>query len=100
MTTPPKPSLPEINNPTQTATYLPWYRSGVVWLGIFITGLVMAGCIHFIVVTRPYIQALEMQAESSKKEITQFKGMPLFAPTAPSQQSTVDSPNDNSDAHE
>ena len=100
MTTPPKPSLPETNNHHQTATYLPWYRSGVVWLGIFITVLVLAGCIHFVVVTRPYIQALDAQAETGKKEITHFKGMPLFESAAPGQQPATTNPNVNSGAHE
>lgn len=83
MTTPLKPLQPETSNSTQLAneqadTYLPWYRSGIVWLGILLTVLVIVGCVHMIIITRDF--KIDTPApSSSKKELTHFRGMPLHS---------------------
>lgn len=79
---------PETNNThnnTPATRPLPWYRSGIVWLGVFLTLLVIAGCIHLIVITRAYkIDTTEpVAAQTTPGELTHFRGMPLHsaAPT-------------------
>lgn len=64
----------------QTATPLPWYRSGIVWLGIGLTVLVIVGCVHLVVVTRAYVHTIDNPTQkSSTKELTHFRGMPLHS---------------------
>lgn len=64
----------------QSDTYLPWYRSGIVWLGIGLTLLVIVGCVHLVVVTRAYVHTIDSPtANSSTKELTTFRGMQLHS---------------------
>lgn len=83
MTTPRPPLQPEINKPShhqQSDTFLPWYRSGIVWLGIALTVLVIVGCVHLVVVTRAYVHTIDSPTEnSSTKELTTFRGMQLHS---------------------
>lgn len=65
-------------NPTQTGPSLPWYRSGIVWLGIILTVLVIVGCVHMVIITRDFVIEAPT-SNSQKKELTHFRGMPLHS---------------------
>lgn len=72
---------PEINN-SQSDAKLPWYRSSIVWLGIIITLVVLAGCIHFVVVTRDLVLQSPNTAAPVKKELTTILGVPMSSSPA------------------
>lgn len=58
---------------------LPWYKAPIVWLGVFLTLLVLAGCIHMIMVGHQ-ASTSEASTSSSKKDekaLTHILGMPL-----------------------
>lgn len=79
MTTP-KPPLPrEINNSVPEGRKTPWYSVPVVWVGIGIVLMLIAGLIHLAIVGHRYASdALDAVPES--KRITHIRGMPLEAP--------------------
>lgn len=59
-------------------TRLPWYRVPVLWLGIFITLLVLFGCIHLLVIGHRYADTSEQQTPTGEtKALTHLFGVPL-----------------------
>lgn len=92
MTTQRPPLQPETNNTTGD-TKLPWYRSSIVWLGIAITLIVLAGCIHFVIITRSLVAATPTEA-APQKELSRILGVPLSSqpqstPAGPQQEASV-----------
>lgn len=76
MTTP-KPPLPrETNSPSAQPTKTPWYAVPVLWVGLVITIMLVAGLIHLAIMGHRYASdALESGSKST--EITHIRGMPL-----------------------
>lgn len=63
---------------------LPWYKAPIAWLGVFLTLLVLAGCIHMIMVGHQANSASETKnSNKDDKALTHILGMPLSqeAPT-------------------
>ncbi len=53
---------------------MPWYKSPIVWLGIALTVLILAACIHMIIVSAGTDTGPKGQ---KTKDITHILGMPL-----------------------
>lgn len=53
---------------------MPWYKSAIVWLGIALTVLILAACIHMIIISA----GTDTGPKGKKtKDITHILGMPL-----------------------
>lgn len=66
---------------SQSGTRLPWYRVPVLWLGIFITLLILVGCIHLIVVGHRHAGDAATSQASDGKQLTHLLGVPLSRET-------------------
>lgn len=83
MTTQNKPSQQATNKPSSESTKHAWYSVPVVWLGIFLTLLVIAGLVHMAVLGHKH--ASDALAPKPKtKAITHILGVPISEP-APTQ---------------
>lgn len=68
---------------------LPWYKAPIVWLGVFLTLLVLAGCIHMIMVGHQASTNEESTSNKNDKALTHILGMPLSR-DAPSHNNTAE----------
>ena len=74
------------NEQPQSGTRLPWYRVPVLWLGIFITLLILVGCIHLIVVGHRHAgDAASTSRAGDDKQLTHLLGVPLSRETIQAQ---------------
>ena len=60
---------------------LPWYRVAVLWLGIFITLLILAGCIHLLIVSHQHSSDSPSPTATDSKQLTHLLGVPLSRET-------------------
>lgn len=95
MATPQKHSLPVTNDPTSHGTRTPWYRVPVVWIGIFLTLLIMAGLLHLIIVSHNYSGQTALPATATR-DLNRVLGVPLAreskSTSTPAQQDTAQKP--------
>lgn len=76
MTTPKKPSPPVTNKADAHGAGTPWYRVPVVWIGIFLTLIILAGLIHLIIVSHDY-QGQTALPKAETRELNRVLGVPL-----------------------
>lgn len=70
------------NEQRESDTSLPWYRVPVLWLGVFITLLILVGCIHLIIVGHRHAgDAATTSQTSDNKQLTHLLGVPLSRET-------------------
>lgn len=67
---------------------IPWYKSPIVWLGIALTVLILAACIHMVIVSTGTDTGPKGQ---KTKDITHILGMPLTHESTPQQAEEEDS---------
>lgn len=76
MTIPKKPSPPVTNKADAHDAGTSWYRVPVVWIGIFLTLIILAGLVHLIIVSHDY-QGQTAPAKPETRELRHVLGVPL-----------------------